>query len=119
MNVGDTVQVRQLGQQTDWIYAKVLDPATRQVQITHPGNREDREIKIVAAEDIRTKADVQNVLSQMQSSVTGQLSNEQIKTLGAIDPWILQYTRAEHQTFKPALHTAIVKHYQEQAKRLS
>jgi ABC-type transporter MlaC component len=119
MKARDTVQVRQHDDSTHWIYAKVIDPATLQVQITHPGNREDGVIKLVDAEDIRTKEDVMNIASQMQSAVNGQLNIQKITVLAAADPWLLQFTKAEHQKFTPALHTVIVKHYQEQVKRLS
>lgn len=120
MKLLDIVQIRQWDGSETWIYAKVLDPVTRQVQIQHPGNAEHGQIKIVAAQDIRTKADVEALAVAAQNVVGATpLTNDQLRTLGASDGWINQFTKVEHVKERGTLHLKLVKHYQTQASQLS
>jgi hypothetical protein len=125
MTTGDTVQIRQVDVTDYWIYATVIDPATRQVQVKHPGNVEHGAIKIVAAQDLRTKADVQTLVAAAQAMATGaRLTDAQINTLAASDGWFNQFKKLEGKSLTAAqqrekLQNLIVGHYQSQVKQLS
>ncbi|MBZ5532599.1 MAG: hypothetical protein LAO20_14295 [Acidobacteriia bacterium] len=119
MNAGDIVQIRQTDGVDHWIYAKVLDPVTRLVLVQHPGNRDHDKQQIVAAQDIRTKADVQALLSTAQGMAAAQLTPAQVNTLAANDGWFKKFKQPEQSQAVNSLHTRIAQHYQAQVDRLT
>ena len=69
MKTGDTVQVVHLDGAVHWIYATVITPnedGSALVQINPPGNIEHGATKFLPKEKIRTKADVQTELDEME-----------------------------------------------------
>jgi hypothetical protein len=71
MKFGDTVQIKQNFQgRPHWVYARVVsvpaDNSGAVVQIAHSCNPEDGQQKIVLRNEIRTKADIQAELDQVQ-----------------------------------------------------
>lgn len=69
MKAGDTVQVTHLDGTTHWIYATVITPnddGSALVQVQHPGNIEHGAIKLKPKDKIRTKADVQTAIDDLQ-----------------------------------------------------
>lgn len=69
MKTGDVVQVAHLDGAVHWIYATVITPnddGSALVQIQHPANIEDGAIKLMPKTKIRTKADVQAAIDDMQ-----------------------------------------------------
>ena len=119
MNNGDIVQVRQVDTVDHWIYAKVLNAGSRQVQVQHPGNIDDGKIKIMAAPDIRTKADLLNLVTTAQGLTAAPLTDAQINTLGATDGWVLKFKQPDQSKARGQLHTVLVSHYQTQANALT
>jgi hypothetical protein len=125
VNAGDTVQIRQSDGGVDyWIFAKVIDPNTRQVQVTHPGNREDAAVKVMAAPDIRTKTDVQALLTTAQSIATAgtRVTDAQLNTLAAADGFFNRFKKPDGlptQAARESLQKVIVSHYQSQVNQLS
>lgn len=122
MQAGDTVQVRQFDAVDHWIYAKVLDPATRLVEINHPGNVDHGKQKIFPAGDIRTKADLLALVTTAQGLSTARLTDAQINTLSATDGFFKQFTQSKDASIaklRDSLHTRIVDHFQKQADALS
>lgn len=124
MTTGDTVQIRQKDGGVDyWIYATVINPATGQVQVNHPGNAEHGKTKIVAGQDIRTKSDVQALLTTAQSLASGaQLTAAQIATLSAADGFFKKFQKGDEsqvQAARTKLHQVIVSHYQTQVNALT
>jgi|SRR5579864_555986 len=134
MNIGDTVQVRQVDGVDHWVFAKVQDPATNRLVIAHSGNRDDGRTIIADPSDIRTKADVQQILTNAQAIVAladprRGLSEAQIRQLAALDGFWASFLPpadgrlTEHQSRhlssqQITLHQRVVKHYQEQLKKL-
>lgn len=133
LKLGQKVQVRRFDGADQWVFAVVQDPGTNRVQITHAGNAEDGNVLLVADEDIRTKADVEALIPQAQAIVAKAgrhgLSESQICELGKLDGFWLHFCSpadgrlTEHQSknlssVQTSLHQRVVKHYQEQLKRL-
>lgn len=134
MNVGDTVQIRRFDGVDHWLYATVQDPATNRVQIAHPGNPEDGKIILAAPGDIRTRADVQALITGAQAIVSQAgrlgLSEAQIRQLGALDGFWLSFATppggklTEQQSKnlsaqQSSLHRLVVNHYQQILKQLT
>jgi len=119
MKTGDIVQVRQVDTSDHCIYAKVLDPATRLVEVQHPGNRDHGKHLTPAAEDIRTKADLQALITTAQGMAAGKLTDAQLNTMGAADSWVLTFKDPKHSQERDQLNKVIVQHYQAQVKQLS
>jgi hypothetical protein len=121
MKANDVVQIRQHDGGCHWVYALVLDPKTRQVQIQHPGNMEHGQVKLMAAEDIRTKADVLAVGAAVQGAAAAgkPFTDAQLRQLTVADPWLAHFLKEEHSASRTRLHQSIAQHYQEQAKQLS
>jgi hypothetical protein len=64
MKAGDTIQVQQLDQGAQWIYATVITAnadGSALVQIQHPCNRDDAKMLFFGKDKIRTKADLVNL----------------------------------------------------------
>jgi hypothetical protein len=91
--------------------------------VTHPGNREDGAVKIMAAPDIRTKADVQALLTTAQSMATGvRITDAQLTTLAAADGFFNKFRKPDGipaQAAREKLQQLVVSHYQSQVKALS
>jgi len=120
MKAKDMVQVKQQDGGAHWVYAQVIDAKTLQVQIQHPGNAEHGLVKMVAAEDIRTKADVLSIADVVRAAISGKPFNDgQLRALASIDPWFEHFMKHEQSASRTRLHHTIVQHYQEQAKQLS
>jgi hypothetical protein len=69
MKAGDTVQVTHLDGAPHWIYATVITPnpdGSALVQVQHPGNIEHGAIKLMPKEKLRTKADVQGQIDDLE-----------------------------------------------------
>jgi hypothetical protein len=67
MKSGDTVQVQQFDQGSQWIYATVITPnadGSALVQVQHPCNRDDGKMMFFAAAKIRTKADLEKLSTE-------------------------------------------------------
>lgn len=133
MNLGEKVQVRRFDGVDHWVFAVVQDPATNRVQITHPGNREDGNVLLASSADIRTKADVENILAQVQPILAKVgprgMTAAQIRQLAQLDGFwssflepangALTEAQSKHLSAQQAtLHQRVAKHYQEQLKRL-
>ncbi len=139
MKVGDKIQVRRFDGVDHWVYAIVLATGedgggSIRIQIAHPGNREDNAVMLVGPADIRTRADLQNIIDQAQAIVAKAgrqgLTEAQVRELGQIDGFWLSFVTptdgrlTEHQSRhlsaqQTALHQRVVKHYQAQLKNLS
>jgi hypothetical protein len=108
---GDIVQIRRYDGGEHWIYAQVIDADAVMVQIIHPGNSENGERPVVAAADIRTKADLGALL-------------DTAKTMNAQNRVAVTQTMAQQDAFlnnfmdDTNLHLRIVQHYQVQFDRL-
>lgn len=126
MKAGDTVQIRRTDEADHWLYASVLDATTGRVQINHPGNVEDGKIVLPAVRDLRTKADVQSLIDQVtpilnSASPQHGLTHAQIRQLGTIDGFWLQYLNLDQKNQGPrvTMHRSIIAHYQSMMKQLS
>jgi hypothetical protein len=116
---GDKVQIRRFDVTDHWLFAVVQDATSRRVQIAHPGNSEDGKVLLVAAADIRTKADVLSLMTSAQAVAGGRLSDAHLKSLGAQDGWILQFLQPYATAAREKLNAQIVDHYQNIANALS
>jgi hypothetical protein len=134
MKLGDIVQVRRFDGADHWLFASVQDPATNRVAVNHPGHPEDGKVIVAAGADLRTRADVLNLITVAQSLVTsagsGGLTDAQLRTLATQDGWWNQFLPrsdgklTEHairaiSTQRTSLHTFMVRHYTNIAARLS
>lgn len=134
LKLGQRVQVRHFDGADHWLYAVVEDPATNRVRVTHAGNASDGQAFLAADEEIRTKADVEALIPQVQAIVAKAgrhgLSEPQIRQLGELDGFWLHFCSpadgklTEHQSrhlssVQATLHQRVVKHYQEQLKKLA
>lgn len=119
MNAGDIVQIRQVDTTDHWIYAKVLDPASRLVLVQHPGNLAHGTQLVMAAQDIRTKTDVLALLATATPMAAASLTNAQMATLGAADGWIKKFNQPELSQARNTLNLRLVQHYQTQVNQLS
>jgi len=66
MQSGDTVQIQQQDKGVHWIYATVVTAnadGSAYVQISHPGNIEHGAFKFVPKAKVRTKADVEALIT--------------------------------------------------------
>lgn len=124
MNAGDKVQIRQQDGGVDyWIYATVINPATNQVQVNHPGNAEHGKVKLMPGGDIRTKADVQALLATAQGLAGNtRITDAQLISLAAADGFFKKFKKPDEvpvQAAREKLHQLIVPHYQTQANALT
>ena len=126
MKNGDTVQVRRFDTVHYWVFARVVDAATGQVQVAHPGNAEDGKVLVAAEDEIRTKADVERIAAAAQAIASqasnSGLSDSQFRQLAALDPWWNQFLPRQDgkisegemkslATQRVIVHRGIARHY--------